>query len=58
MDRGAWWATVQGVERVGHDLATKYSAQTDKGGWRMTQAGLSGHSLCKRLGDATSGCSG
>ena len=23
MDRGAWRATVQGVERVGHDLATK-----------------------------------
>ena len=23
MDRGAWQATVQGVERVGHDLVTK-----------------------------------
>ena len=23
MDRGAWWATVQGVARVRHDLATK-----------------------------------
>ena len=23
MDRGAWWATVQGVKRVRHDLATK-----------------------------------
>ena len=23
MDRGAWWATVQGVTRVGHDLVTK-----------------------------------
>ena len=23
MDRGAWWATVYGVKRVGHDLATK-----------------------------------
>ena len=22
-DRGAWWATVHGVARVGHDLATK-----------------------------------
>ena len=22
-DRGAWWATVHGVERVGHDLAIK-----------------------------------
>ena len=23
MDRGAWWATVHGVARVGHNLATK-----------------------------------
>ena len=23
MDRGAWQATVHGVSRVGHDLATK-----------------------------------
>ena len=23
MDRGAWWATVHGVARVGHDLATQ-----------------------------------
>ena len=23
MDRGAWWAAVHGVTRVGHDLATK-----------------------------------
>ena len=23
MDGGAWWATVNGVARVGHDLATK-----------------------------------
>ena len=23
MDRGAWWATVHGVARVGHDLSTK-----------------------------------
>ena len=23
MDRGAWWATVQGVKRVRHDLATE-----------------------------------
>ena len=23
MDRGAWWATVHGVARVGHDLGTK-----------------------------------
>ena len=23
MDRGAWWATVHEVPRIGHDLATK-----------------------------------
>ena len=23
LDRGTWWATVHGVARVGHDLATK-----------------------------------
>ena len=23
MDRGAWWTTVHGVTRVGHDLVTK-----------------------------------
>ena len=23
MDRGAWWATVHGAARVGHDLANK-----------------------------------
>ena len=23
MDRGAWWATVYGVARVGHDLVTR-----------------------------------
>ena len=23
MDRGAWWATVHGIPRVRHDLATK-----------------------------------
>ena len=23
MDRGAWWATVHGVAKVGHDLETK-----------------------------------
>ena len=28
MDREAWWATVHGVARVGHDLATKPSPYT------------------------------
>ena len=23
-DRGAWWATVHGLQRVGRDLATEY----------------------------------
>ena len=23
MDRGAWWATVHGVRKTGHDLGTK-----------------------------------
>ena len=23
MDRGAWWATVHGIARVGHDLVTR-----------------------------------
>ena len=27
LDRGAWWATVHGVERVGHNLATKLPPQ-------------------------------
>ena len=28
MDRGAWWATVCGVARVGHDLATEQQQRT------------------------------
>ena len=28
MDRGAWWATVHGVARVGHDLETKPPPKT------------------------------
>ena len=28
MDRGAWWATVHGFARVGHDLATKPPPRT------------------------------
>ena len=27
MDRGAWQATVHGVQRVGHDLATEQQQQ-------------------------------
>ena len=29
MDRGAWWATVHGLQRVGHDLATKQQQSTN-----------------------------
>ena len=28
MDKGTWWATVHGVPRVGHDLATKQKKHT------------------------------
>ena len=28
MDQGAWWATVQEVTRIGHDLATKPQPQS------------------------------
>ena len=31
MDRGAWWATVHGIARVRHDLATKQQTQYDVG---------------------------
>ena len=33
MDRGAWWATVHGVARVGHDLATKPPPKQWESGW-------------------------
>ena len=40
MDRGAWWAIVHGIARVGHDLATKPSEKineeaTDLWGFRF-----------------------
>ena len=28
LDRGAWWATVHGIARVGHDLAIKPQTTT------------------------------
>ena len=28
MDRGAWWATVHGVTRVGHDRATDTNTES------------------------------
>ena len=30
VNRGAWWAAVCGVPRVGHDLATKHQAKINK----------------------------
>ena len=30
MDRGAWWATVHGVARVRHDLATEHTHTYNK----------------------------
>ena len=30
MDRGAWWATVHGPQRVGHDLGTGQQEQQGK----------------------------
>ena len=29
MDRGAWWATVHGVARGGHELVTKHNHKLD-----------------------------
>ena len=31
MDRGAWWAPVHGVTKIGHDRATHTYTQTHKG---------------------------
>ena len=45
MDRGAWWATVHGVTRVGHDLVTKPPPQWLGGKsmqqWSMVPIGAS-----------------
>ena len=30
MDRGAWWSTVHGVTRVGHNLVTKPTIRSDQ----------------------------
>ena len=30
LDRGAWWITLHGVTRVGHNLVTKQTTQTKK----------------------------
>ena len=37
MDRGAWWATVHGLQRVGHDLVTKqqHSLARLKAAWNF-----------------------
>ena len=38
MDRGAWRATVHGVARVGHDLATKPSGIEDVHIYNLTMS--------------------
>ena len=43
MDRGAWQATVHGVERVGHDLATKPPPQVFLPGKSHGQSSLTGY---------------
>ena len=35
MERGAWWATVHGVARVGHDLATKPPPGASFSSWHI-----------------------
>ena len=47
MDRGAWWAAVQGVARVGHDWATSLSLFTFmhwRRKWQPTPVFLPGES--------------
>ena len=40
MDRGAWWATVYGVARVGHNLATKPRAEKLKAKEERTEIAI------------------
>ena len=44
-DRGAWWAAVHGITRVGHDLATEQQQQQQlvfvRGSWEVTSRALS-----------------
>ena len=40
MDRGAWWATVRGVAKVRHDLATKHRVKVTSGLQFMTMCFL------------------
>ena len=51
MDRGAWWAAVHGVTKVGHDSATKHStAQHGTTDWfRIEKAVRQGCLLSPRL---------
>ena len=38
MDRGAWWATVRGSQRV--DMAEQLSTRIHQGQWELTEVGL------------------
>ena len=51
MDRGAWWATVHGIVRVRHELATKHTLTPWVGLRKMTVSNLEGEiSLSEALG--------
>ena len=41
MDRGDWQATVHGIARVGHDLATKPPSPPDDHKFNHTLGGIS-----------------
>ena len=45
MDRGAWWATVHGVTRGGHDLGTKPTNQLHSANRLLNERYISGLTL-------------
>ena len=49
MDRGAWWAIVQSLQRVGHDWATKHSFPLYGHNILFTQPSADGHLGCPIL---------
>ena len=54
MDSGAWWATVQGVQRVRYNLATKQQQQINRGNDKAAAAAKS-HQSCLTLCDPIDG---